>query len=123
MIPTEIEVTSLVIPFTVALEVRTAAESTLLSVAELAQTFDLTELVVSLYLRSTPVSVDIFWDGDNAEKGEIFVFTLGGGELIKRYISWHSFWADAESYGWIYRESFRKLNAPNLPSLNQTSQF
>jgi hypothetical protein len=120
MIPTDIDVTSLVIPFTVYTEVMAAASHTMLSVEELAITFNLSELVVRMYLRSTLVAVNLFWHGTGVNgytEGSIHVSTPLGEETLGLYKTWGSFWQAAAEHNWIFREDFRRLNGPNLPNL------
>lgn len=119
---TTFETTSLVLPFSVALEVREAAGHTMLTNADLAEIYEVDEVVIRHFLRGTPVAVNLFWApryvaGREEEVGTIFVTTPKGEEKLGDYQTWGDFWAAAGAYGWLYREDFRRLNSPNLPDL------
>ena len=110
---------SLCIPFQTILEVRKAAEHTMLSDEELALAFGMGKLQIGIYLRHIPVAVNLFWDSlkKNA-KGRILVTTLKGEETLGRYLCWQDFFQATRENGWLHREDLSPLNAPRLPDLN-----
>jgi hypothetical protein len=118
------KVSTLITPMAEKMAVREAADHTMLSIEELGLAFGISPVAVGIWIRATPVLVNLFWHEERGkEKGTIHVSTLKGEETLAKFYCWRDFWDAVVGQNWIFDGGYGYLNSPNLPDLGNSMYY